>query len=77
MQRSSIEIREVWLKETPTARPMLAPFASCVECSASICETASLLYATFAGLFRAWLCGPVVSGRCLAMVVISTLQLLA
>ena len=56
---------------------MQAPFASCVECSASICDAVSLLYATFTGLFRAWLCGPVVSGWCLAMAVISTLRLFA
>jgi len=50
---------------------------ACVECSASICSIVALVYAGFTGLFRAWLGGQAVSGWCLAMAVISTLQLLA
>ena len=37
----------------------------------------ALIYAAFTGLFRAWLGGQAVSGWCLAMAIISTLQLLA
>jgi len=48
-----------------------------VECLASICSIIALVYAAFTGLFRAWLGGQAVSGWCLAMAIISTLQLLA
>ena len=64
----------MWLKETPTSRLVQVLFATCVECSISICSVVALLYPTFIGLFRAWLCGQNVSGWCLAMAVISTLQ---
>jgi len=50
---------------------------ACVECLASICSIIALVYAAFTGLFRAWLGGQAVSGWCLAMAIISTLQLLA
>jgi len=50
---------------------------ACVECAASICSIIALFYAGFTGLFRAWLGGQAVSGWCLAMAIISTLQLLA
>jgi len=50
---------------------------ACVECLASVCSIVALLYAAFTGLFRAWLGGQAVSGWCLAMAIISTLQLLA
>jgi len=50
---------------------------ACVECAASICSIIALVYAVFTGLFRAWLGGQAVSGWCLAMAIISTLQLLA
>jgi len=50
---------------------------ACVECLASICSIVALFYAGFTGLFRAWLGGQAVSGWCLAMAIISTLQLLA
>jgi len=50
---------------------------ACIECLASICSIIALLYAAFTGLFRAWLGGQAVSGWCLAMAIISTLQLLA
>merc|ERR1719329_934653 len=50
---------------------------ACVECLASICSIVALVYAAFTGLFRAWLGGQAVSGWCLAMAIISTLQLLA
>jgi len=50
---------------------------ACVECLASICSIIALIYAAFTGLFRAWLGGQAVSGWCLAMAIISTLQLLA
>merc|ERR1712100_872278 len=50
---------------------------ACVECLASICSVVALLYAAFTGLFRAWLGGQAVSGWCLAMAIISSLQLLA
>jgi len=50
---------------------------ACVECCASICSIIALVYAAFTGLFRAWLGGQAVSGWCLAMAIISTLQLLA
>merc|ERR1719301_277777 len=50
---------------------------ACVECLASICSIVALIYAAFTGLFRAWLGGQAVSGWCLAMAIISSLQLLA
>jgi len=50
---------------------------ACVECLASICSIIALFYAGFTGLFRAWLGGQAVSGWCLAMAIISSLQLLA
>jgi len=50
---------------------------ACVECLASICSIIALVYAALTGLFRAWLGGQAVSGWCLAMAIISTLQLLA
>jgi len=50
---------------------------ACVECLASICSIIALVYAAFTGLFRAWLGGQAVSGWCLAMAIISTLQLVA
>merc|ERR1719316_321324 len=50
---------------------------ACVEWLASICSIIALIYAAFTGLFRAWLGGQAVSGWCLAMAIISTLQLLA
>jgi len=50
---------------------------ACVECLASICSIVALVYAAFTGLFRAWLGGQAVSGWCLAMAIISTLQLVA
>jgi hypothetical protein len=50
---------------------------ACIECLASICSIIALLYAAFTGLFRAWLGGQAVSGWCLAMAIVSTLQLLA
>jgi len=50
---------------------------ACVECVASICSIVALVYCAFTGLFRAWLGGQAVSGWCLAMAIISTLQLLA
>jgi len=50
---------------------------ACIECLASICSIVALVYAAFTGLFRAWLGGQAVSGWCLAMAIISTLQLLA
>merc|ERR1719240_1345325 len=50
---------------------------ACVECLASICSIIALVYCAFTGLFRAWLGGQAVSGWCLAMAIISTLQLLA
>jgi len=50
---------------------------ACIECAASICSIIALVYAGFTGLFRAWLGGQAVSGWCLAMAIISTLQLLA
>merc|ERR1719265_2527797 len=50
---------------------------ACVECLASICSIVALVYAALTGLFRAWLGGQAVSGWCLAMAIISTLQLLA
>jgi len=56
---------------------LLSACFACVECLASICSVVALLYAAFTGLFRAWLGGQAVSGWCLAMAIISTLQLLA
>merc|ERR1719299_48670 len=50
---------------------------ACVECLASICSIIALVYAALTGLFRAWLGGQAVSGWCLAMAIISSLQLLA
>jgi len=50
---------------------------ACIECLASICSIIALVYAALTGLFRAWLGGQAVSGWCLAMAIISTLQLLA
>merc|ERR1719235_1672325 len=48
---------------------------ACVECIASICSICALVYCIMTGLFRAWMGGQSVSGWCLALVVISTLQL--
>merc|ERR1712224_319433 len=50
---------------------------ACIEVAASICSVIALVYAALTGLFRAWLGGQAVSGWCLAMAIISTLQLLA
>jgi len=50
---------------------------ACIECLASICSIIALVYAAATGLFRAWLGGQAVSGWCLAMAIISSLQLLA
>jgi len=50
---------------------------TCIEVAASICSVIALVYAALTGLFRAWLGGQAVSGWCLAMAIISTLQLLA
>ena len=55
---------------------MISIFA-CVECAASICSIIALVYTALTSLFRAWLGGQAVSGWCLAMAIISTLQLLA
>merc|ERR1719299_210132 len=52
-------------------------FFACIECLASICSIIALVYAAATGLFRAWLGGQAVSGWCLAMAIISSLQLLA
>lgn len=49
---------------------------ACVECLASVCSIGALVYCIMTGLFRAWMGGQKVSGWCLALVVISTLQLL-
>ena len=64
----------MWLKETPTSRPVQALFATGVECSISICSVVALLHAAFTGLLQAWLCGQAFSGWYLAMAVISTLR---
>merc|ERR1719454_572606 len=53
-----------------------AALFACVECVASICSICALVYCIMTGLFRAWMGGQAVSGWCLALVVISTLQLL-
>ena len=58
----------------PTARLVQAPVASCAERSASVRGVTALLDTAFTDLLQAWLCGQAVSGRCLAMAVISTLQ---
>jgi len=50
---------------------------ACIECLASIFSVGALIYCLITGLFRAWLGGQAVSGWCLAMAIISTLQLLA
>jgi len=50
---------------------------ACVECAASICSICALVYAFLTGLFQAWLGGQTVDGWCLAMAIISTLQLVA
>jgi len=49
---------------------------ACVECLASICSLVALVYCIATGLFRAWMGGQAVSGWCLAVVVLSTLQLI-
>jgi len=54
-----------------------AACVACIECLASICSIVALIYAAATGLFRAWLGGQAASGWCLAMAIISTLQLLA
>ena len=46
-----------------------------VECYVSTRSIIRLAYCAFIGIFREWLCGQVVSGGCLAMVIISTLKL--
>jgi len=53
-----------------------AMLVGCVECLASLCSIGALIYACMTGLFRAWLGGQAVSGWCLAMAIISTLQLI-
>merc|ERR1719197_1232095 len=53
-----------------------AALFACVECLASVCSIGALVYCIMTGLFRAWMGGQKVSGWCLALVVISTLQLL-
>jgi hypothetical protein len=54
---------------------MIATYA-CVECATNICSIIALVYTAVTGLFRAWLGGQAVSGWCIAMAIISTLQLL-
>merc|ERR1719446_252805 len=49
---------------------------ACIECLASICSICALIYCCMTGLFRAWLGGQTVSGWCLALAIISTLQLI-
>lgn len=53
-----------------------AALFACVECVASICSIGALVYCIMTGLFRAWMGGQAVSGWCLALVIISTLQLI-
>jgi len=53
-----------------------AALFACVECVSSICSICALVYCIMTGLFRAWMGGQAVSGWCLALVVISTLQLI-
>jgi len=53
-----------------------AGLVACVECCASICSICALIYCLMTGLFRAWLGGQRVSGWCLALAIISVLQLL-
>merc|ERR1719331_1408669 len=53
-----------------------AALFACVECVSSICSICALVYCIMTGLFRAWMGGQSVSGWCLALVVISTLQLI-
>jgi len=53
-----------------------AGLVACVECCASICSICALIYCLMTGLFRAWLGGQAVSGWCLALAIISVLQLL-
>jgi len=48
---------------------------ACIECVASICSICALIYCLMTGLFRAWLGGQSVSGWCLALAIISVLQL--
>merc|ERR1719375_1824043 len=62
---------------TGAAGGIAAACFACVECLASILSIVALVYAGFTGLFRAWLGGQAVSGWCLAMAIISSLQLLA
>jgi len=47
-----------------------------VECLGSICSLIALVYCIATGLFRAWMGGQAVSGWCLAVVVLSTIQLI-
>jgi len=49
---------------------------ACIECLASIFSVGALIYCLITGLFRAWLGGQAVSGWCLALAIISTLQLI-
>jgi len=55
---------------------LAAGCVACIECLASICSIGALIYCAMTGLFRAWLGGQAVSGWCLALAIISTLQLL-
>merc|ERR1719408_554441 len=48
---------------------------ACVECLGSIASIASLVYVIYSGLLRAWLGGQAVSGWCLVLAVLSTVQL--
>jgi len=48
---------------------------ACVECMGSIASIASLVYVIYSGLLQAWLGGQAVSGWCLVLAVLATVQL--
>jgi len=50
---------------------------ACVECTASICSIIALVYVCYTGLVQALLGGQAISGWCLALAIIGTLQLAA
>jgi len=47
-----------------------------IECCESIAAIGSLIYCIYTGLFRAWMGGQPVSGWCLVLAILSTLQLI-
>lgn len=73
---ASASAEEGDMKDAEVEGGIAAALVGCVECFASICSILALVYACMTGLFRAWMGGQTVGGWCLAMAIISSLQLI-